>query len=114
MGGGSEEEKENVKRASERTSKQSYGSADDGAPSWSGLSVLHEVLRRTRGRSLTEHDPDGVETFGSLSDNWEVPKKATWSLSSKLRFAIWIRHRGDNNVRSRRKKEEKTIILMLS
>lgn len=52
-------------RASERASEQSYGSADDGAPSWSGLSVLHEVLRRTRARSLTEHDPDQVETYGS-------------------------------------------------
>jgi len=35
-------------RASERGSEQSYGSTDDGAPSWSGLSVLHEVLCSTR------------------------------------------------------------------
>lgn len=93
VGGGSEEEKENVKRASERASEQSYGSTDDRAPSWSGLSVLHEVLRRTRARSLTEHDPDRVETFGPLSDNWKVPKKITWSLTSDLLFAVLIRQR---------------------
>jgi len=44
-------------------SERSYGSIDDGAPSWSGLSVFHEVLRRTRARFLTEHDPDGIEIF---------------------------------------------------